>query len=232
METDLFGVPAPAPAPVQCGIEFPKSLTEKYRPHRLEDVCGLDKPKNLARRLIANPKESAFLFSGPSGVGKTSLALLLAELIPAELHHVPSQEGNLQNIERVRFSCQYYPASGFRCHLALFDEIDLLSRPAQASLLSKLDATNFFPNTIVIGTSNLSPAQLKEQLEPRFVSRFQVIEFSSYGMAAPAVELLKTVWTAESAPDAPAPNFARLVKESNNNVRESLMRLETEIMCS
>lgn len=232
METDLFGMPADVPAPVQCPMEFPKSLTETYRPHSLEEFCGLDKVKNLARRLIETPKESAFIFSGPSGIGKTSFSLALAELIPAELHHVPSQEGNLQNIERVRFSCQYYPATGFRCHLALFDEIDLLSRPAQASLLSKLDATNFFPNTVVIGTSNLSPAELKAQLEPRFVSRFQVIEFSSYGMAAPAVELLKKVWRKESAPDAPAPNFARIVKESNNNVRESLMRLETEIMCS
>ena len=227
METDLFGMPAAAPAPVQCGLEFPKSLTEKYRPRALDQFCGLDKAKKIARRLIAAPKESAWFFLGPSGTGKTSLGLALAELIPAELHHLPSQECNLANIERVRQTCQYFPASGYRCHLVLADEIDQLSPAAQISLLSKLDSTNFFPNTIFIGTANST-----DRLEPRFLSRFHVIEFSSYGMAAPAVELLTKVWNAETAPDAPAPNFARMVKESNNNVRESLMRLETEIMCS
>jgi len=92
METDLFGAPAPEPATIQSGFDFPASLTEKYRPRTLDAFVGLDKPKKIARYLIAHPKESAFLFSGPSGTGKTTLALALAELMPAELHHVPSQE--------------------------------------------------------------------------------------------------------------------------------------------
>ena len=228
MNTDLFGMPAAPDAPaLQCGFEFPKSLTDKYRPHRLEEFCGLDKPKAIARKLISQPRESAWLFLGPSGTGKTTLGLAMAELIPAELHHLPSQECNLANIERVRDTCQYFPAQGYRCHLVLADEIDQLTPAAQISLLSKLDSTNFFPNTIFIGTANST-----DRLEPRFLSRFHVIEFSSYGLAAPAIELLKKVWENECAPDAPAPNFARMVKESNNNVREAFMRLETEIMCA
>lgn len=55
-----------------------------------------------------------------------------------------------------------------------------------------------------------------------------VIEFSSYGMAKDATALLERVWQQETT--APAPNLARIVKESNNNVREALMRLETELM--
>ncbi len=49
---------------------------------------------------------------------------------------------------------------------------------AQLALLSKLDATAFPPNTVFIFTCNAT-----DSLEPRFLTRCRVIEFSSYGMA-------------------------------------------------
>jgi hypothetical protein len=76
------------------------------------------------------------------------------------------------------------------------------------------------------------PAPLEEdRLQDRFLSRTMKVEFSSYGIAAQTAALLDRIWKAEvnAAQDA-APNFARLVKDSNNNVRESLMSLEREMM--
>ena len=236
MQTDLFGIPAAAPAPVQFGIDFPESLTEKYRPRAIDEFIGLDKVKRVMHSLLAAPRASAWLFVGAPGTGKSTMALALAESLPAELHKIPSQECNVAAIERVRAITQALPMGLFRkpgdsrpyrFHLILADEINRASSAAQDSLHSKLDATNFFPNTIFIGTCNTT-----DGMSPALLSRFHVIEFSSYGLGAPAAELLKTVWSKETAPDAPAPNFARLVKDSNNNVRESLMRLETEIMCA
>jgi putative ATPase len=231
MELQLFSSPAPDAA-LQAGFEFPVSLTEKYRPRALDHFVGLDKVKKIAANLIANPRASAWLFLGPSGTGKTSMALAMAELMPAELHLIPSQECNLANIERVRQICQYVPRNlddGRPCrwHLVLADEIDQLTPAAQISLLSKLDSTNFFPNTVFVGTCNAT-----DRLEPRFLSRFHVVEFSSYGIAGQVAELLAKVWAENVAPDAPAPNFARIVKDSSNNVREALMRLEVEIMAA
>ena len=110
-------------------------------------------------------------------------------------------------------------------HLVLVDEADRMSEAAQVSLLSKLDATNFPTNTIFIFTCNSS-----ERLEPRFLSRLRTIEFSSYGIAKDATDLLARIWQNEAPAGALAPNFARIVKESNNNIRESLMKLETELM--
>jgi hypothetical protein len=69
-------------------------------------------------------------------------------------------------------------------------------------------------------------------LEPRFLSRLHTLEFSSYGVAKDAAALLETIWDSEAVASAEKPNFARIVKESNNNVRESLMKLETEILAS
>lgn len=218
---DLFGNITPA----QDSISFPVGLTERYRPHSIDEFVGLEKPKKLCKALAARPFDSAWLFIGPSGTGKTTMALALAELIPAEIHHIPSQECNLENIERVRRTCQNVPWPGYKRHLVLVDEADQMTAAAQVSLLSKLDSTNFPPNTIFIFTCNAS-----DRLEPRFLSRLRVVEFSSYGIAADTSKLLERIWTNEAPAGAAAPNFARLVKDSSNNVRESLMRLETEIL--
>jgi replication-associated recombination protein RarA len=226
METE-FQLTNEVPESIQAGFEFPTALTEKYRPRKIEEFVGLEKVKRCMARLAAMPFSSAWLFIGPSGTGKTTMGLALAEAIPAELHHVPSQECNLENIERVRRTCQYVPMAGKKFHLILIDEADRMSDAAQVSLLSKLDSTNFPPNTIFIFTCNAS-----DRLEPRFLSRVRVLEFSSYGISKEASALLAKVWEMETDNPTDRPNFARIVKESNNNVRESLMRLETEIMAS
>lgn len=212
--------------PVQGGFDFPVSLAERYRPQTVDEFIGLERVKRIASNLIAHPRESAFLFVGPSGVGKTTMGLAIAASIPAELHKIPSQECNLANIERVRAVCQYVPMLPYKWHCVLADEIDQLTAAAQISLLSKLDSTNFFPSTVFIGTCNAT-----DRLEPRFLSRFQVIDFSSYGLAAPLAELLRNVWAENAPQDAPAPNFQRLAKDAANNVRAALMALETELMC-
>lgn len=212
--------------PIQNGFAFPQSLTEKYRPRTIADFVGLDKPKKILSKLAAQPYESAWLFVGPSGTGKTTIAQALASAIPAELHHIPSQECNLDNIERVRRTCQYVPMAGCKFHLVLVDEADRMSDAAQISLLSKLDSTNYPPKTIFVFTCNAT-----DRLEARFLSRLRTIEFSSYGISSDAASLLARIWEQETG-GASAPNFARIVKDSSNNVRESLMRLETEIMAS
>lgn len=209
----------------QSAFNFPQPLAEKYRPRHISDFIGLEKPKKIIGKLAANPFPSAWLFVGSSGTGKTTLALALAQAIPAELHHITSQNCTLETVERVRRTCQYLPLAGHRFHLVLVDEADRMSPAAQVSFLSKLDATDFPPNTIFVFTCNTT-----EGLEKRFLSRCRVIEFSSYGIAAEAAQLLSAIWEAEAPADAPKPNFARIVKDSTNNVRDSLMSLEVELM--
>lgn len=218
---DLFG----STAQPQSTLEFPVSLTERYRPRSIEQFVGLDKPKRLCAKLAAKPFESAWLFLGPSGTGKTTMALALAEMVPAELHHIPSQECNLATLQRVMDTCHYVPRAGCKFHLILIDEADQMSPAAQLYLLSKTDSTARPPQTIIIGTANAT-----DRLEDRFLSRFGRVEFSSYGLAKDAATLLESVWQSEAPADAVAPNFARIVKEANNNVRESLMKLETELL--
>jgi hypothetical protein len=108
----------------------------------------------------------------------------------------------------------------------LVDEADWMSNAAQLHFLSKLDATAFPPQTVFVFTCNTT-----DGLEMRFLSRTRQIEFSSYGLASEATRLLEGIWQRE-ANGASAPNFARIVKESSNNVRDALMTLETELLAS
>lgn len=221
--SDLFGNIPSVENHSQSALDFPQPLTDKYRPRTMAQFVGLAKPKALCAKLAANPFPSAWLFVGPSGTGKTSMALALGEMIPAEVHHIPSQSCDLASLERVCRTCQYVPMMGKRMHLILVDEADQMTAAAQLFLLSKLDSTSPLPNTIWVFTCNAT-----DRLQDRFLSRVKTVEFSSYGIATDAAALLQKIWDENTA--APAPNFARIVKESNNNVRESLMKLELELM--
>jgi DNA polymerase III delta prime subunit len=110
-------------------------------------------------------------------------------------------------------------------HLILVDEADQMSAAAQLFLLSKLDSTAFPPNTIFIFTCNSTAG-----LEARFLSRCGIVEFSNYGIAKDAAALLELVWQSEAGEEIAAPNFTRIVKEANNNIRAALMKLQNELM--
>jgi replication-associated recombination protein RarA len=194
----------------QGALAFPQALTERYRPRAIADFVGLEKPKKILSKLAAKPFESAWLFIGPSGTGKTTMALALAAAIPAEIHHIPSQECNLENIERVRRTCQYVPMAGCKMHLVLVDEADRMTDAAQISLLSKLDSTNFPPNTIFVFTCNAS-----DRLEARFLSRLRVIEFSSSSRMSDSRTLFAESLTMRAKLGAGAPSV------SDSQMRES-----------
>ena len=67
----------------QAGLAFPVSLAEKYRPRVVADFIGLAKPKAIVSNFLKAPRESAFLFTGGTGLGKTTLALAMANELGA-----------------------------------------------------------------------------------------------------------------------------------------------------
>ena len=215
---------------VQAGFTFPESLSDKYKPKRVADFMQVF-PRKVMLSLLANPKPSAWYFLGASGLGKTEMALAVANEMPAQVHHVASKECDLERVRRIKLACNYVPHDMFnperRCkmHVVIIDEADQMSSAAQLAFLSLLDATGFPPATVFIFTGNST-----EGLEARFMSRVKLLPFSKEGMAPKIVELLASIWTQEGGTVDNAPNFTRLVKDSYNNVRDAINTLEVDLM--
>jgi replication-associated recombination protein RarA len=208
----------------QYGLGFPVPLSEKYRPARIADFAGLSEPKKILAGFVRNPSNCGFLFVGPAGTGKTSMGIALAGELQAFIHHVPAQECTVEMVRKLAFDCNYYPPMGYKRHLILIDEADLMSGPAQNAILSKLDGTEPVPDTVWVFTCNGT-----DRLAERFLSRNKVLNFSTYGIQADAAQLLESVWNHE-APQAEKPNFARIIKDATGNVRSALMTLEMKML--
>lgn len=205
-------------------LAFPQPLAEKYRPSAISEFIGLDKPKRILTNFARSPRSVAFLFKGPSGTGKSTMALALCEAIGGELIHIPSSHCTVAELEESLRMTQYVPMAGKRFWFVLVDEADQMTDKAQLALLSKLDSTGRIDGCVFVFTCNDT-----DKLEARFLSRCLVIEFSSYGMNGEIADHLSKVWHAEGG-NGNGPDFARLSKECRNNVRDCLGRLEVELM--
>jgi replication-associated recombination protein RarA/predicted DNA-binding transcriptional regulator AlpA len=198
------------------------ALTDKYQPATLDAFAGLTVAKKLLASLIAEPYESAWLFTGDSGTGKTSMGLALAVAMKAELHHIASRQCDLEGVERTCHACWYTPMNG-GWHIVLVDEADRMTQPAQLAFLSKLDGTTRPPNTIFIFTANET-----KLLEKRFISRCRVVPFDGRREIEASRDFLARVWALEST--APAPDFAALLDQHEGNIRAVLNALEMELI--
>jgi replication-associated recombination protein RarA len=210
---------------VDTSADSPAPLCEKYRPLKISDFVGLEKPKQLLQKFAGEPYGCAWLFVGRSGTGKTAMARALASAISAKIHFMPAKQCTRENVARLWATCQNDPGRGYQRHLILVDQAERLSKPHQSDLRSKLEGNNLRPNIVWVFTALDS-----DGLDDGFRSRCLEIKFSSYGIAKDAAALLELIWEAEKpAADITKPNFARIIKEANNNLRAALREIELKL---
>lgn len=130
-------------------------------------------------RILADPNidihDRKWLFAGPPGNGKTSLAIALAHALAGTPFAVEVINGQSCTVDVVRYwedTITGRPLIG-NLFVKLIDEIDAASLPACNELRTYLDRLP--PYTVIIGTTNKPIADLQEQLQ----SRFQVWHFDS-----------------------------------------------------
>lgn len=127
-----------------------QALYRKYRSKSLEEIIGQKHITDTLRRAIASKKVShAYLFTGPRGVGKTSIARILAH----ELNEVPytdershldiieidaASNGGVEEIRDLRDKVHIAPSSG-KYKIYIIDEVHMMTTSAFNALLKTLE---------------------------------------------------------------------------------------------
>ena len=127
-----------------------QALYRKYRSRSLDEVLGQDHVTSILRRALEQGKIAhAYLLTGPRGVGKTSVARILAH----EINHLPydddssnldiieidaASNNGVDDIRTLREKAQVAPVSAPK-KVYIIDEVHMLSKSAFNALLKTLE---------------------------------------------------------------------------------------------
>ena len=135
---------APASAPVI------RALYRKYRPTKLSEVIGQPQvTEPLTHALESGQISHAYLFIGPRGTGKTSVARIFAHAVNGfdyqiEDHYLDiieidaASNTGVDNIRELREKAAIAPTTG-RYKVYIIDEVHMLSKSAANALLKTLE---------------------------------------------------------------------------------------------
>ena len=109
-------------------------LNEKYRPTSLKDYVGNESLKSSIAAQLYNNDIQNYLFYGPAGTGKTTLAKLIVNTLDCD--HVYINASDERGIETIRDKVSGFAsvASFKTLKVVILDEADFLTIQAQASL--------------------------------------------------------------------------------------------------
>ena len=174
-----------------------KALYRTYRPQRFEDVIGQDVIVKTLQNAIANGKIThAYLFSGPRGTGKTTVARILAKALncsygtdnepcnectsckeimegnnPDVIEIDAASNNGVDEIREIREKVKFLPGES-KYKVYIIDEVHMLTTSAFNALLKTLEEP---PKHVIFILATTEP----QKVLPTILSRCQRYDFKS-----------------------------------------------------
>ncbi len=176
--------------------EAPRPLADRLRPETIEDVVGQDHllgPEGPIGRMLAQGRLASLILWGPPGVGKTTIARLLAKRAGLEFEQLSAIFSGVKDLRAVFEKAEGRRATG-KGTLLFVDEIHRFNRAQQDGFLP------FVERGVVtlVGATTENPSF---ELNGALLSRTQVMVLKRLDDAA----LGKLLARAEAHLERPAP---------------------------
>ena len=195
-----------------------KPLAETLRPETLEDVVGqhhlLDEDK-LFRKVISSNHIPNMIFYGPPGIGKTTLANIIANKTKMSLYKLNGTTASTEDIKDIiKEVNSLFSQNGILLYL---DEIQYLNKKQQQSLLEFVENGDI---TLIASTTE-NPYFY---IYPALLSRCEVFEFKALKSEDIKAGLEKAAKKLNVKIDDEALN--KLSLASNGDMRKALNNLD------
>ncbi len=118
-------------------------LASRMRPRTLDEFVGQRHflgPGKLLTRMLQADRLSSVLFYGPPGVGKTSLAMVIANQTKAKFHYLSAPAASVKDIRDVIGEAKNRLAAARAKTILFIDEIHRFNRAQQDVLLNDVES--------------------------------------------------------------------------------------------
>ena len=139
---DLFGSENTIKEKTNQQAKF-QPLAERMRPHTLDDFAGqkhLTGSGKPIRLMIENNDVFSMIFWGPPGVGKTTLALIIANSVKADFIQLSAVSSGVKDVRLAIEKAEYNQKYLSKKTILFIDEIHRFNKAQQDSLLHSVES--------------------------------------------------------------------------------------------